>query len=267
VLNPASPDGNNSWYKSNVTLTWTVIEDESPASLVKTGCVDQNITADQFETTYSCSATSDGGSAGPVEVKIKRDATDPEVSLVGGPADGGEYYFGFVPAAPTCTASDATSGLEGECSVSGYFTTVGTHTVIATATDNAGNTGEDTATYTVLAWTLNGFYQPVDMNGVWNTVKGGSTVPLKFEIFAGDTELTETSYVDGFIATPVACPTTGVVADAIEFTTTGGTSLRYDFTAGQFVQNWQTPKKPGACYEVTMTTLDGSTLVANFKLK
>jgi predicted secreted protein len=29
---------------------------------------------------------------------------------------------------------------------------------------------------------LKGFYQPVDMNGVYNIVKNGSTVPLKFEI-------------------------------------------------------------------------------------
>ena len=46
-----------------------------------------------------------------------------------------------------------------------------------------------------------------------------------------------------------------------------GTSLRYDTTAGQFVQNWATPKKPGTCYTVTMTTQDGSTKSANFILK
>jgi hypothetical protein len=48
---------------------------------------------------------------------------------------------------------------------------------------------------------------------------------------------------------------------------TGGTSLRYDSTAGQFIQNWQTPKKPGTCYTTTMTTQDGSTISANFILK
>ena len=31
------------------------------------------------------------------------------------------------------------------------------------------------------------------MNGVVNTVKGGSTVPLKFEIFAGSEELSDTA--------------------------------------------------------------------------
>ena len=114
VLSPASPDGNNGWYKTNVTLTWTVTENESPSSLVKTGCVDQSITGDQQEQTYSCSATSDGGSAGPVEVKIKRDATAPSITRDASadtcslPGDNGwcrgSQTAGF-------TASDATSGI------------------------------------------------------------------------------------------------------------------------------------------------------------
>jgi hypothetical protein len=72
--------GDNGWYKSDVSLTWRVSEPESPGSLVKTGCVDQNITADQAATSYSCSASSDGGSAGPVSVTIKRDATSPTLN-------------------------------------------------------------------------------------------------------------------------------------------------------------------------------------------
>jgi hypothetical protein len=266
TLAPTSPDGNNGWYKSNVTLSWTVSELESPNSLQETGCVDQNIVADQALIAYSCSATSAGGSAGPVSVSIKRDATAPSVSLVGGPANVGSYYFGSVPAAPTCTANDGLSGLAGSCSVSGYGTTVGSHTVTASATDLAGNSASASATYTVLAWTLTGFYQPVDMNGVYNVVKGGSTVPLKFEVFAGATELTATSVVTSFVPTKVACEG-GAPTDDIEFTTTGGTSLRYDATAGQFVQNWLTPKQAGLCYRVTMTTQDGSSLVAFFRLK
>jgi hypothetical protein len=55
--------------------------------------------------------------------------------------------------------------------------------------------------------------------------------------------------------------------DAGDFVTTGGTSLRYDTTARQFIQNWQTPKGAGACYRATMTAQDGSTLSALFKTK
>jgi hypothetical protein len=118
----------------------------------------------------------------------------------------------------------------------------------------------------IIAWTLNGFYQPVDMGGVLNTVKGGSTVPLKFEVFAGTTEKTATTVVKSFVQTKINCDSSAQI-DEIEVTSTGGTSLRYDGTAGQFIQNWQTPKAPGACYSVTVTTEDGSKLSANFKLK
>jgi len=153
----------------------------------------------------------------------------------------------------------------------GYATTVGTHTVTANAKDNAGNTSSASATYTVLAWTLTGFYAPVDMrdangNEIINTVRGGQTVPLKFNVYAGPTELTSTAVVVKFSALQTGCTATATVDD-IEITNTGGTSLRYDATGGQFIQNWQTPKKAGFCYRVTVFTEDGSTISALFKLK
>jgi hypothetical protein len=261
-------EGNNGWYTSNVSVDWTVNDPESPNSLQTTGCNDQNIIADQAEQTYSCSATSAGGSSGPQSVTIKRDATDPNVSLVDGPANGSEHYFGSVPDEPTCNASDALSELAGPCSVSGYGTTVGSHTVTATATDNAGNEATASSTYKVLAWDFRGFYQPVDMGGVHNTIKGGSTVPIKFELFAGSTELTDTANVVQPLKYQKISCTTGVpTEDAIETVATGGTSLRYDTTGGQFIYNWKTPTGAGTCYNVTISSIDGSSKTALFKLK
>jgi hypothetical protein len=114
-------------------------------------------------------------------------------------------------------------------------------------------------------WTLQGFYAPVDAAPTWNTVKGGSTVPFKFEVFDGTTELPDVGAVESFAAEPTACEP-GADMDPIDVLAAGGTSLRYDSEAGQFVYNWKTPKRT-ACYVVTMTTLDGSTLTANFKLR
>ncbi|MEJ5202155.1 MAG: PxKF domain-containing protein [Anaerolineales bacterium] len=136
----------------------------------------------------------------------------------------------------------------------------------ATAYDKAGNSTVETRTYTVSAWTLKGFYQPVDMNGVYNVVKNGSTVPLKFEIFAGPTELTDTAYVKSLTYAQTTCSTTAIT-DEIETAATGGTSLRYDPTGGQFIFNWKTPSTAGKCYRVTMATQDGSSLLAYFRLK
>jgi hypothetical protein len=118
-------------------------------------------------------------------------------------------------------------------------------------------------------YTLSGFYRPVDMGGVFNTVKGGSTVPLKFEVFDSATgmEQTDVAVVDRFDVTPITCPNGNPTTDDVESTTTGGTSLRYDFTEGQFIQNWKTPKTPGKCYVVTLTTDDGTSISAYFKMK
>ncbi|MFY9587859.1 MAG: PxKF domain-containing protein [Actinomycetota bacterium] len=216
--------------------------------------------------TGSCTDVA-GNASNTASMSFKYDGTAPFgfIWTGGGPVNGGTYYFGFVPAAPSgCTANDALSGFA-SCAIDGYSNAVGSHSMTATAYDVAGNSGTDTRTYTVGAWTIRGFYQPVDMNGVLNTVKNGSTVPLKWEVFAGPTELTDTSIIST-LQKQITCGTSAP-EDTVEVTATGGTSLRYDTTGGQFIFNWQTPKRPGTCWAVTMTTADGSSISANFKLK
>ena len=136
-----------------------------------------------------------------------------------------------------------------------------------TASPNYSITLSPPAKLIITAWTLTGFYQPVNMTpGVFNTVKGGSTVPLKFNLYttaAKTAELTALTDVNGFIVVPIACDGGGA-EDPIDFVTTGGTTLRYD---SQFIQNWQTPKGAGKCYLVTMTARDGSKIEALFKTK
>jgi hypothetical protein len=265
ISGSASPVANGAgWNNSNVTVSFTCADDRS--GIVSCG-PDQTLSSEGAGQSAAGTAVDKAGNSSNATVSgINIDKTPPSVSLVGGPADGASYYFGSVPAAPTCNASDSLSLLDGACSISGYSTAVGSHTVVASAKDNAGNQASDSRSYTVLAWTLKGFYQPVDMGGVLNTVKNGSTVPLKFEIFAGSTELTDTANVKSLTYAKVNCDGTAPL-DEIETTATGGTTLRYDATGGQFIYNWQTPKTPGVCQRVTMTTQDGSSLAALFKLK
>jgi hypothetical protein len=125
----------------------------------------------------------------------------------------------------------------------------------------------------VLAWTITGFYQPITPYAgatvIWNTIKGGSTVPVKFNIYAGTVQRTDVGAVVGQSITlySVNCATPGV-DDAIDYVVnTGSTALRYDSTGGQFIQNWQTPKLANQCYLVRMAAQDGSKLEAYFKTK
>lgn len=250
----------------NFTATASDLVDGS----VSVSCSPDSGTFALGTTTVNCSATDKAGneSTGSFSVKVQDTTAPTNIQFVGDFND--SFFFGDVPAAPTCTADDGGSGMK-SCVVSGYSTAVGTHTLKATATDNAGNESTKEISYTVKPYTLNGFYQPIDMNNTVNTVKNGSTVPVKFELFKGTTELTNTSAVTSIKATPITCGSlNGGPEDAIETTATGGTSLRYDATAGQFIYNWTTPKgasQVGKCYSLTMTAADSSTMTAYFKLK
>src|SRR5262249_7108181 len=94
------------------------------------------------------------------------------------------------------TAMGTATGVEGE-SLSGLDLSGTTHTNVGsyatdgwTFTDATGNYNyaSGKVSDSIGAWRTTGFYQPVDMSTpttvVWNTVKGGSTVPLKFNVFA-----------------------------------------------------------------------------------
>jgi hypothetical protein len=52
----------------------------------------------------------------------------------------------------------------------------------------------------------------------------------------------------------------------VDYVTQSDTNLWYDATAGQFIQNWKTPKSPG-CYIARITNADGLLLKATFSLK
>lgn len=266
----AGTEGDNGWYVDNATVTWLVADTTSGVDDTRTsGCVPSTVSRDTTGETFTCVATDRAGNSAGDTITVKRDATDPEVTFTGGPADGSSYHFGDpVPGPSTCSATDATSGVTGAgCTVTGGGTTVGLHTQTGSATDLAGNTGTTTRSYRVLAWTLDGFYKPVAGEGVVNTVKAGSTVPLKFNVLKGTTPLTSDIGAT-FAARKVGCDGSDIVSSVDEFTTTGGTSLRYDATSGQWVQNWATPAGgKGACYRVILTTADGSATSAVFRLR
>jgi hypothetical protein len=176
----------------------------------------------------------------------------------------------------TLTFTVKTLPLPGVVQAVNSTTPVGTYAIIPSGltSSNYQITFNDTGRLTVGSWTLTGFYQPVDMPNltiVINSVKGGSTVPLKFNIYAGTPgPLTERKSITDvmFGSVQVAeynCATISGYESPTDVTNTGATSLRYD--TSQFIQNWQTPKPPNKCYQVRMTAIDGSHIDAYFKTK
>jgi hypothetical protein len=150
--------------------------------------------------------------------------------------------------------------------VAGYSSADGAHTLVATAEDIAGNLATLEVTYYVGPLAFQGLYSPVDNPPTVNTLKAGKTVPLKFEVFAGGTEVTDVSVITSVKQFKVSC-NPEAPTDPVEETirAPGGTQLRYDDVVGQFVYNWKAPNTKG-CYDVVVTLEDGSTLTAKFKV-
>ena len=164
-------------------------------------------------------------------------------------------------------------GASNACTVNGSTLTItkGTGTCAVTATkagdDNYNPVKSGETSITLAAWKVGGFYSPVDLNGIYNTVKGGSTVPVKFELFAGSRELTAVADAGALSAKPVNCTSAAVDEIEVLVASTNGSGLRYDSTAGQYIYNWKTPAGAGKCYQFTMTARDGSIQTALFKMK
>lgn len=142
LVTPASPNGSNGWYTSNVTVDWTV--DGPPAPTV-TGCVDMTIAADQQATTYNCAAANGTPPNASTAVAIKRDATKPDIVGTRTPA-GNAAGWNNTNVLVSFSCTDATSGVATNTVGGGTLLTtdLATHSVTnsGTCVDAAGNTAD-----------------------------------------------------------------------------------------------------------------------------
>jgi hypothetical protein len=220
-------------------------------------------------TTVVCSATDahDNTGTGSFDVTV-RDTTGPTLSLPSGitvtatAASGATATF-------TATAHDIVDGAVAvTCTpASGSTFPPGTTAVPCQSTDAHGNPAAGSFPVSVLFDVTGGLLPPVNPAAL-NTVKNGSTVPLKWQVPnpAGG-YISSLSIVTGFSVSGLNCDSLSLTSDTVDFTTTGGTALRYDATANQYVQNWQTPKRAGTCWQVDVGLVGGQHLTARFRLK
>ncbi len=133
--------GDNGWYTSDVNVSWTVTDDESAVSS-SVGCGTTNVTADTNGVTFTCTATSAGGTASE-SVTIKRDATAPTIAV----ALGGTLHNGWYNTDVTVdwTAADNLSGIASDTCADNTVTGDGDPiSQECTVTDNAGNSATGT---------------------------------------------------------------------------------------------------------------------------
>ena len=139
--NVAGTLGNNGWYVSNVTVSWTVMDNESTITS-QSGCGTENVTSDTGGVTFTCSATSAGGTASQ-SVTIKREATAPTITLVARTAANANGWNNS-DVTVNWSCSDATAGAVA-ASVNQTVNGEGANqSATGTCTDNAGNSASNT---------------------------------------------------------------------------------------------------------------------------
>jgi len=252
-------EGTNGWYRSDVTVSWTVSDPESPV-LGQSGCTSTTISADTSGTTLTCTATS-GGGTNSRSVTIKRDTTAPTVTAA---ASSSTLLLNETTATATAAASDAGSGLAGPPSCPALDTgSIGIKTVTCEASDGAGWNGYGRASYTV-TYKFVGFTTPVDNDGIVNQAKAGLTIPLKWRLLdAYDQPVTNlASYA--LTVTSATC-VLGETTDQIEEYSTGASGL-LNLHNGYYQVNWKTPSTYAkSCKTLSLNLFEGSTHTALFE--
>jgi hypothetical protein len=159
--------GNNGWYTSDVTVSWTVTDDESTITSTS-GCGTTTINADTAGTTLTCSATSAGGTSSE-SVTIKRDATAPSITASVSPDVRPGWTNQDVTVSFTC--SDGGSGVA-SCTEPQILSGEGANqSVTGTAVDLAGNSATATVSdinIDLTAPTISGAASPDANAAGWN---------------------------------------------------------------------------------------------------
>ncbi len=162
-------------------------------------------------------------------------------------------------------ASDNCGTVITSCSpASGSTFPIGTTPVTCTATDGASS--QTNCGFNVqVRYPFTGFFQPVDNLPIFNQVKAGQGIQMKFSL-GGNFGLGIVA-ADAPGSQPVACDS-GAPVDDLGEETTSPSGLTYDATTNQYKYTWKTQKTwANTCRQFVLKLIDGTTHLANFKFK
>jgi hypothetical protein len=284
---PAAPNGANGWYTSAPTVSFSCSDDVSGVAAEGCAIDGSSPTTDHVtlgerpaEQSLTASATDNAGNVGHDSADgLKVDLSDPAApgfaGIVGKP-----YALNDVPAqsAISCTSSDAMSGLL-SCVVTGYSSALGSHTLTATATDNAGRTSTSALTY-VVGFQSGNILAPVaapsgDQGSATATdlqvFKIKSTIPVKFRLYLDAAKTTlMTSPPSGSVAKLTfgkADATTNSSDTAALVTASADSGNTFRWTGSpdyQYIYNLPTTGQTAGTYfvRITLYASNGTTVLA-----
>jgi len=159
--------GTQGWYRSDVSVSWVVSDPDSP---VEFDCPPATVTADTAGTTFTCTATSGGGTS-TVSTTVKRDTVVPVITCGTPVPSFTPNQVGGVPV----TWSDALSGPpNGASNLLANTNVPGSFSVTAVAVDRAGNRATKPCPYTVGIPKCNGKVPTIVGTGLNNVINGTS---------------------------------------------------------------------------------------------
>jgi hypothetical protein len=160
--------GSNGWYVSDVSVSWSVQDPDSEVTS-QVGCDAATVTADTAATTFTCEATSGGGTS-TKSVVVQRDTTPPTVIC---PSPVPVFQIYQLGAWVTASVEDATSGRANKPAQGVTNTnTPGTFTTSVTGSDRAGHSTTVQCSYRVVVPTCNGLTPTRVGTGANDTING-----------------------------------------------------------------------------------------------
>jgi hypothetical protein len=284
---PASPDGNNSWYVSNVSNAFEASDATSGLSSscitsfpLTTGHYTQSKTtsgegAAKTVTSDSCTDLAGNTATGMTSASFKVDLTNPVVTCPAPPT----FLASQLPQPITATVTDTASGSGALApTATGTANNPSGGTVSITGYDNAGRSSVASCAYHV---GNTSFVAPIDKAPIMNIAKLGRVVPVKVTFAYDAVPVTSTGivYVGGMSQVSCADASGGDVVDVYTAGASNtGNMFRWDSTGPFWIYNFDTSAfamKAGNCYRInvyyggaiTGTTASGGSLVGYFLMQ
>jgi len=273
VIEPAisGTAGTNGWYRGDIQLTWNVTDAQSAVGTTA-GCSAQAVIQDTAGVTFTCTATSSGGTASK-SVTLKRDTAAPNLTF--GPAspaaDDAGWNHGDV-SVPFTTSDDLSGGFQISSSNPVVFAADGaglTRQVVVT--DNAGNT----ATFTTPAISIDRTIPVIDLDVVGPAGNDGwyrGNVSVRWTVSDAESDLVSQQ---GCEAASVTADTTGITFTCTAVSHGGSSSrsvtVKRDATPPTLAFGALSPMPDaagwnGGSVEVPFTAADGTSGIQDISL-